>query len=96
MGEGDDPDSNLNLIVQALEEAGYTARIFRMSALDWGLPQRRIRIYIAGFSRALQPESSLVRVEKMLNTMQLKCQLPESCMLMVDVLQLIVLCFCLV
>ena len=78
LGDGEDPESNARLISEALESAGYSARLFRIMASDFGVPQRRLRVYIAGFSHAKQPQSSLVRVEHALNAMRLQCQKPDS------------------
>ena len=82
LGDGESPESNLSLIVEALESLGYVLKTYRIISLDWGLPQRRLRIYLAGFSTKKQPNASLSRMEKHLNLMQLKCQRPDPwCML---------------
>ena len=76
--EADDEESNLALITRALEELGYLVRVFRVVAKDFGLPQRRVRIYIAGFHKDFHESVSWTRMEKMLYAMRLKCQLPET------------------
>ena len=77
--EADDAESNLALIVKYLTEIGYEVQVFRTCAADFGLPQRRIRLYIGGFHRLKQPECSFRRVERMLNVMRLPSQYPDSC-----------------
>ena len=78
LGDGDDPESNAQLIAAALEDAGYSTRMFKVMASDFGVPQRRLRVYIAGFSQSKQPQASLQRVERMVNAMRLDCQPPDS------------------
>ena len=76
LGDGDDPDSNLSHIVEMLESCGYKVKFFKVSALDYGLPQRRVRIYLAGFHCHKQPLASFTRVEKVLALTKLKTQSP--------------------
>jgi len=78
LGDGEDPDSNLAIINEALQKCGYTVKVFKLTANDFGVPQRRLRIFICGFHSEKQPQASWVRVERMLNLMRLKSQPPEA------------------
>ena len=45
LGDGEDPESNLAVINEALQKSGYSVKVFRITALDYSLPQRRLRIF---------------------------------------------------
>ena len=55
LGDRDDPDSNLSHIVEMLESCGYRVNIFKVSALEYGLPHRRMRIYMGFLLLKKQP-----------------------------------------
>jgi DNA (cytosine-5)-methyltransferase 1 len=46
----------LKRIMKALKDLGYHAEFRTLNALDFGLPQKRERIFITGFSRAVEFE----------------------------------------
>lgn len=77
LGDGEDPESNLAVINEALQKSGYSVKVFRITALDYSLPQRRLRIFICGFNQSEQPQASWSRVERFLNCMRLKSQPPD-------------------
>ena len=93
LGDGDDPDSNLSHIVEMLESCHYRVRIFKVSALEYGLPQRRVRIYIAGFHSEKQPTASFTRMEKILNLIKLRPQTPDFSSLLEHVLNCFLVLF---
>jgi len=73
--------SNFDHIVKALEDAGedgFLVRAFRLSALEYGLPQRRIRLFFIGFNKATQETASFKNIEKYLNGFKLKRQPPVT------------------
>ena len=76
--EAEDEESNLALITKCLDELGFAVKVFKLVATDFGLPQRRIRIYIAGFNRSLRENISWTRVEEMLYAMRLQKQPPDT------------------
>lgn len=77
----DDDESSLSQIHSLLEECNYNVRTFKMVSTDFGLPQRRVRLFIGGFHRDKQGQSSLTKVEKLLQVMRIKCQKPDSSMI---------------
>ena len=77
MGDGEDPESNLAVINEMLQSCNYIVKVFKITALDYGTPQRRMRVFICGYHKEKQPNASLNRVEKLLNIMQLKSQQPD-------------------
>lgn len=76
--DGDDPDGNLTLILRVLENCGYKVQTFRLTAKDFGLPQRRVRIYLVGFDKDRQSQASFQRMEKHLMALRLQCQKPAA------------------
>lgn len=80
LSETDDAESNLNMIKKVLEEANYKTKTFRVIASDFGLPQRRIRIYVCGFHATKQAQASFQKVERNLAAMRLSKQNPVSCL----------------
>ena len=76
------PDSNLTLIMEALAEAGaqgFHVHACSVLASDFGVPQRRTRLFIVGASKAHYPSFDTKRIEKFLSEFKLKCQPPEAC-----------------
>ena len=63
-----------------LEAGDYLVQTFRLVATDFGLPQRRVRIYLVGFCKNRHPDVSFQRMERHISMMRLKCQLPDSCL----------------
>lgn len=76
----DEPGSNFDHIIHLLEKAGpgYRVKTFRMLASDYGLPQRRLRIFIIGLKSTTQGGASFDRIEKSLNAFKLSKQKPAS------------------
>eukprot|EP00439_Symbiodinium_sp_Y106_P024525 s8751_g3.t1 len=72
-------DSNFALIVQALSDIGYIVRAYHLSAQDYGLPQRRVRLYFIGYKESTQGHVNFARLEKNLQKCRLKCQPPAAC-----------------
>eukprot|EP00435_Cladocopium_sp_Y103_P032259 s1459_g8.t1 len=78
--EGDDSEGNLRSILRVLEAAEYLVQTFRLVATDFGLPQRRVRIYLVGFCQKRHPDISFQRMERHISMMRLKCQSPDACL----------------
>ena len=78
LSDGDDVEGNLQMIIKCIQEAGYNVRTFRMIATDFGLPQRRLRIYLCGFHRIKQGMANFQKVERHLRAMRLPHQPPET------------------
>ena len=72
-------NSNLSLILQALQNSGpsgFNVRCFKVVSTDFGLPQRRVRLYFVGVSCAIYPNVNMDNVSKHLNLFKLKTQPP--------------------
>ena len=76
--DADDMDGNLQLILRILTDLGYKVQVYRLKTSDFGIPQRRIRIFIAGFCENRHPQASFARMTRTLSAMQLRCQYPEA------------------
>lgn len=51
----------LDNLVQAFNELGYTISIFKLNAADFGVPQRRVRVFIVGNkekNKVIEPQKS--------------------------------------
>ena len=77
----DDDDSNLDNILKALSQigGGFRVRAFKLYSTDFGIPQRRCRLFFIGFSEKSQGEASMAKVEQMLRGFRLKRQTPDTC-----------------
>lgn len=75
LSDTDDVDGNLQMIVRFLQDAQYRVRTFRL----FGLPQRRLRIYMCGFHSVRQQQASFQKVERYLSAMRLPKQSPATC-----------------
>lgn len=76
----DDSPSNFNIIVQTLESSGkngFIVRVYKLCTKDYGLPQRRVRLFFVGLNKNSQDESSFRDIEKWLTVFQLPCQPPD-------------------
>ena len=78
------PDSgdatNLDLILRALSDAGdgFHVRAYRLISSDFALPQRRVRLYIVGFSKVRQGQASFANVEANLELFRIQpCPHPD-------------------
>ena len=74
-------DTNYELCVQSLKDAGthgFQVRCFRIVSSDYGVPQRRMRLFFLGFNKKLHPNASFANVTSMLMNFKLKCQLPAT------------------
>ena len=72
-------ESNLDAALAKIREVGYAARSYAFDAKDWGLPQRRPRLYIV----AAKQESLFKRAEEFYGLFE-KCMdrmsLPPQCL----------------
>lgn len=75
----DDSTSNFNVIVQTLEQvgSGYFVKAFKLCSCDFGVPQRRVRLFFVGLNKETQDEKSFHRIEEWLKLFQLKTQTPD-------------------
>ncbi len=75
----EEEDSNFSIIVQALSHAGsgYQVKAFKLWATDFGLPQRRCRLYFIGIRKG-DGEANMDSIESMLRGLRLKKQFPET------------------
>ena len=85
----DEPGSNYTHICTALEKAGggYEVKVVTMVSSDYGVPQRRVRLYFIGVLKSKFNLSSQM-VDKTLNLFKLKCQKPDTGQLKVKFSQL--------
>ena len=80
-GKGDPEKSNLALILKALQNAsssGFTTHAFVCLSSDFGLPQRRERLYIVGANKSMFPSFDVRKVQRLLSSFKLPCQPPDS------------------
>lgn len=77
------PDSNYSIIMRSLEEVGpkYAVMAYKMLSSDFGLPQRRTRLYIVGVSRKAYPTFDMQAIAKLLDILKLPTQKPVDFML---------------
>ena len=78
---GEDDASNLNMIIKALESSGphgYHVQVYKLCTLDYGLPQRRVRLFFVGLQKSTQEASAFRNIEMWLNAFKLKTQPPEA------------------
>ena len=73
-------ESNLSIILSSLQECGpgYKVQQFKMISSDFGIPQRRVRLFFLGYNSRRHPDVSFSRVEKRLAFLKLKTQPPVS------------------
>lgn len=69
---------NLTLILKALSEAGFSCKTYKLISSDFAVPQRRVRIYILGFSNKRQPQIAFKNVDKMIDLFRLPCVDPVT------------------
>ena len=75
----DAKDSNLDIIVQMLEELNFSVFVFKILSSDYGVPQRRVRLFFLGVNKGLYPNFDQKNVIKHLAAFQLKCQTADTC-----------------
>ena len=73
-----DHESNYEVISRCLVESNYNVQTFVIASSDYGVPQRRVRLFFCGFCRERQPDASFGRVEQLLTLFKLKCQKPDT------------------
>lgn len=79
MSEDSESESgNLDIILKTLQSKNYTVKCFKVISTDYGLPTRRVRLYLGGFSNRKQPNASFALVEQLLCLCKLKHQPPDS------------------
>ncbi len=76
--DGDDNEGNLQSILKVLSELQYRVQTYCLKSSDFGIPQRRVRIWIVGFHAERNPEASFERMTQTLSTLQIRCQPPVS------------------
>ena len=75
-------ESNLQVILRALSEArdGYHVRAFKILSKDFGVPQRRVRLFFIGVHKGTYPNFDMDKVAQNLEKFRLKCQKPDTFM----------------
>lgn len=84
----EEEESNFAIIIQALQHAGsgYQVKAFKLWATEFGLPQRRCRLYFIG-CRKEDGEVNMDSIEQMLRGLRMKKQFPDPwCFLSSEVL----------
>ena len=72
----DEKGSNLDHILSALKELGYQVKAYMMISSDYGLPQRRVRLFIVGIREHDFPNFRFEKVLEYLQLFRLRCQSP--------------------
>ena len=70
--------SNLDFILRMLRDCNYRVRVYKVISQDFGIPQRRVRLWFCGFHNTLQPSASFEIIEKYLSAFRLKCPTVDS------------------
>ncbi len=72
-------DTNFDVIVKCLENAsgGYWLKVYKILTADFGLPQRRVRLFFLGASKKHYPEFDMSNVTTHLEHFKLKTQHPD-------------------
>lgn len=72
------PQSNYDLIMKSLSKCGptYNVTAYQMLATDFGLPQRRLRLYFVGISNKMYPKFQMQKVTDVLDALKLPIQKP--------------------
>ena len=73
-------ESNLQVILRTLSEVrdGYHVRAFKIMSKDFGVPQRRVRLFFVGVHKGTYPNFDMDKVAQNLKSFQLKSQKPDS------------------
>ncbi len=81
MTDDETPDSNLSLILQSLEAAGthgFHVQALLLVSSDFGVPQRRVRLYFVGVNKGKHPHFQIKAIANILDALKLKSQLPVA------------------
>ena len=72
-------ETNFDVIVKCLENAGggYWLMVYKILTTDFGLPQRRVRLFFLGVSKKHYPEFVMSNVTTHLEHFKLKVQHPD-------------------
>ena len=73
-----DESGNLQLILKALSEAGFSCKVYKVISSDFAIPQRRVRIYILGYSKERQPQISFQNVDRMMELFRIQSLDPDT------------------
>ena len=73
-------DTNLQLIMEALKNlsGGYHLKVYKVLSADFGVPQRRIRLFFLGVSKRHYPEFTFYKVTKHIEAFKLQSQNPDT------------------
>ncbi|CAE7838776.1 unnamed protein product [Symbiodinium microadriaticum] len=74
-------DGNFENVMQSLRQQGFAVKAYRMQSSDYGVPQRRIRLFFVGFNKKLHPNPKFDNIAKRLHGLKLKCQPPADFLL---------------
>ena len=74
--ESEKSDTNLQLVLKALRDVGYNVEALHLIASDYGLPQRRARLYIVGYCDRRHSAADFQRLQRNLQKCRLRCQSP--------------------
>eukprot|EP00438_Fugacium_kawagutii_P005718 Skav230909 [mRNA] locus=scaffold2979:64341:65900:+ [translate_table: standard] len=74
------PDANYTIIIESLESMGYQVSALKIIATDFGVPQRRVRLYICGVSKSKYPNFDMSKVATVIDLFKLKTQDPVAWM----------------
>ena len=81
MTDDETPDSNLSLILQSLETAGthgFHVQALLLVSSDFGVPQRRVRLYFVGVNKGKHSHFQIKAVANILDSLKLKSQSPVA------------------
>ena len=78
MNEDENDSGNLDIILKCLQSQNYAVKVFKILSSDYGLPTRRVRLYLVGFHQRKQSSAPLHLLEQLLSIFKLKHQPPES------------------
>ena len=89
----DSPDSNLDIIIHALQTIGggdgddchepprhFRVKCFKLLSTDFGLPQRRSRLFFVGLNQSTQSTVSFNVIERLLTAFTMTHQKPDPCL----------------
>ena len=71
-------DNNLDYILKALSDLGFSVQAYMLISSDYGCPQRRVRLYFVGVRKLQFPQFRFETVLSYLKLFHLKCQPPVA------------------